>query len=589
MESLRNGLVLLWALAMLSTVSYAQSFNNVPVDVGSGDQSETSIALDPNKSDTLMATWNDFSNGSFSQPGYAFSTDGGKSWINQGILQSGLSPSNGSYEGGFDPSCAIDASGREYYTFVNKQIANSNFFGPGYSVGEVDIEYTDDNGLSWSGPFPVNFDATEDKPYMAVDNSSDSTAGRTYVAWTHLLSNKSGSEIYFAFPINQNDLSGGWVSKIISGNNGELITGAVPAVGPHGTVYVAYDSNANNSGTSYIDVAMSTDGGNNFSDKSVRTFTGRYQQPIGNLRVSSFPTIAVDPQNSEVYVAWTEEDNGTMDTYFTHTTGAREITSWSTPQIATQTTTSNQFFPWLTINSAGHISLVYYQENASNDVDVYSAQSYDGQSFVGQDGTGEDVKLTSVSSNPTVGSLTSDYIGVTSDGNGKVHALWTDFRSGSNEDIYCANYNQQPTVTLTGPTYIDAGGSGAYYLVNGSQSSQITVDLGTSITLQSVPQNSSWAFAGWNFGSYQNPVTYYPGDNVSLSANLKELQHSMDASAYSDNSQHKLVRTSNGWLHQVYSDGGHVYYEYSPDGGTTWHLGNNGSLDVAGGKSPSID
>ncbi len=45
MESLKNGLVLLWTLAMLSTVSYAQSFNNVPVDVGSGDQSETSIAI----------------------------------------------------------------------------------------------------------------------------------------------------------------------------------------------------------------------------------------------------------------------------------------------------------------------------------------------------------------------------------------------------------------------------------------------------------------------------------------------------------------------------------------------------------------
>ncbi len=420
--------------------------------------------------------------------------------------------------------------------------------------------------------------------------------GELYVSWTDLLSNKSGSHVYFAFPIDQSNLSGGWVSKIISGNNSELITGAVPAVGPNGAVYVAYDSNATG-GTSYIDVAMSTDGGNNFSDESVRTFTGYYQQLIGKLRVSSFPTIAVDPQNSEVYVAWTEEDNGTMDIYFTHTTGAREITSWSTPQVATQTTTGNQFFPWLSINSTGHISLLYYQENANDEVDVYSAQSYDGQSFVGQDGTGEDVKLTSVSSNPTVGSLTSDYIGVTSSGSGEAHALWTDFRSGSNEDIYCASYNQQPTVTLTGPTYIDAGGSGAYYLINGSQSNSIPVDLGTSITLQSVPQNSGWAFAGWNFGSDSNPVTYYPTDNVSLSANLKELQHSMDASAYSDNGQRKMIQTPSGYLFEAYTDDGHVWVEYSSNQGSSWTLANNGEpLDYNpvngtdhGSKCPSLD
>ncbi len=179
MRYLKNRLMTLCILMVISTAGYAQTFNNVPVDVGSGDQSETSIALDPNKPDTLMATWNDFSNGSFSQPGYAFSTDGGSSWINQGILQSGLNPSNGSYEGGFDPSCAIDASGREYYTFVNKDITTSNYFGTGYSVGVVDIEYTDNNGLSWSVPFPVNPNDFEDKPYMAVDNSGDSTAGRT--------------------------------------------------------------------------------------------------------------------------------------------------------------------------------------------------------------------------------------------------------------------------------------------------------------------------------------------------------------------------------------------------------------------------
>lgn len=56
MRYLKNCLMTLCILMVISTAGYTQTFNNVPVDVGSGDQSETSIAVDPNKPDTLMAT-----------------------------------------------------------------------------------------------------------------------------------------------------------------------------------------------------------------------------------------------------------------------------------------------------------------------------------------------------------------------------------------------------------------------------------------------------------------------------------------------------------------------------------------------------
>lgn len=79
MTFLKNRIMALCALALFSVASYAQSFNNVVVDGNSGDQSETSIAVAPSNPSILMATWNDFSNPSYSQPGYAFSTDGGNS------------------------------------------------------------------------------------------------------------------------------------------------------------------------------------------------------------------------------------------------------------------------------------------------------------------------------------------------------------------------------------------------------------------------------------------------------------------------------------------------------------------------------
>ena len=449
MSSSYNWLAIACALVLFSTQSYAQSFNNIVVDGNSGDQSETSIAVAPSGPDTLMATWNDLSNGSYSQPGYAFSVDSGETWINEGILSQGLNNlSNDVLKGGFDPSCAISKSGGEYYVFVNLDSTHSAYLNNG-DVGQVTIEYTNDNGSTWSGPF--FFGGTwEDKPYLAVDNSGDSTHGRTYVAATDWNTNKTGSSVYLTYPSNQADLSSSWIFRNLSASSNTTITGAVPTVGPNGTLYVAYDSNATGS-TSYICVAMSTNSGHNFTEIAVHSFTGFYKQDVGALRVSSFPTLTVDPKTDLVYLAWTQNDNnGDMNIYFTHSTGPREITSWTTPQIATQTTTNDQFFLWLAINSTGDISLVYYHAESNGNVDVYSAQSYDGQSFVGQNGTGEDVKLTSVSSNPNDGHWASDYIGVTSDNSGEVHALWTDFRSG-NEDIYEANYNQRPTVTMAAP------------------------------------------------------------------------------------------------------------------------------------------
>ncbi|MCL5266478.1 MAG: hypothetical protein M1469_00045 [Bacteroidetes bacterium] len=215
MLSLKNCVVGIFALALLSVVGYAQTFNNVVVDCNSGDQSETSIAVAPNTPSVLMATWNDFSNGSYSQPGYAFSTDGGNTWVN------------------------------------------------------------------------------EDKPYMTIDNSGDSTDGRSYVAWTDIpdLGNRT---IYLAFPSNETDLSGPWTTVTISGTSA-YETGAVPAVGPDGTLYVAYYSGSSSAsgGTGEINVAMSTNSGNSFVVQGVESITSFNNYNLGHLRVSSFPTIAL--------------------------------------------------------------------------------------------------------------------------------------------------------------------------------------------------------------------------------------------------------------------------------------------------------
>ena len=79
---LKNCLIALCTLLVVTTAAHAQSLSptNVVVDGNSGNKSETSIVVDPNNPEHLMATWNDFTNGTTSKPGWAFSTDGGKTW-----------------------------------------------------------------------------------------------------------------------------------------------------------------------------------------------------------------------------------------------------------------------------------------------------------------------------------------------------------------------------------------------------------------------------------------------------------------------------------------------------------------------------
>jgi hypothetical protein len=91
---------------------------------------------------------------------------------------------------------------------------------------------------------------------------------------------------------------------------------------------------------------------------------------------------------------------------------------------------------------------------------------------------------------------------------------------------------------------------------------------------------------------YETPVVFNSA-NATVTANYKGSMISDDPSAFSNNSQRRLIETKAGsttWLHQVYTSAGHVWIEHSSDGGETWILGNNGQpLDgSAGGKNPSI-
>ena len=128
----------------------------------------------------------------------------------------------------------------------------------------------------------------------------------------------------------------------------------------------------------------------------------------------------------------------------------------------------------------------------------------------------------------------------------------------------------------TGPTYNDYDFTGGVGIAN------------TSVLNGTLGYN--WAFMSWSDAATTQSRNVVVNNDINLTANYKGVHVSNNASAFSNNSQRKLVQTRDGWLHQVYESLGRVWLEESTNQGTTWFLGNNGQpLDNGAGKCPSID
>ncbi len=94
---------------------------------------------------------------------------------------------------------------------------------------------------------------------------------------------------------------------------------------------------------------------------------------------------------------------------------------------------------------------------------------------------------------------------------------------------------------------------------------------------------------GSNPNGYDQKAVVFTNNPSAVTANYKATQLSGNSSAFANSSQRKIVRTTGGNLYMVYTSMGHVWYEESPDNGSTWILCNGGKpLDSNGGKLPSI-
>lgn len=188
---------------------------------------------------------------------------------------------------------------------------------------------------------------------------------------------------------------------------GTDVSGAMPAVGPHGELFVAWED-LSSAQTGVIRVRKSTDGGATWGPEiTAATFTRMRDSSAsaacgrpalrGNVRVESFPSIDVARRGmmrGNVYITYAADPDGNQasgddaDVFFVRSTDG--VATWSAPvsinkgpavTTGADATRNDNFFPFVTAGPSDSISVIFYdrrRDGANLSIDLFLARSSDG-------------------------------------------------------------------------------------------------------------------------------------------------------------------------------------------------------------------
>jgi hypothetical protein len=425
------------------------AFTNVRVNDPSLDshqvdqttQSETSVAVAGSR---VVVGYNDsqhtglFLTAGSGLSGYSYSTDGGASFTDGGVL-----PNRPEFVNLGDPWLTSDRAGNMYYSTLADDAFNLNL--------DVAVAKSTDGGRTWSEPVPVtrppfeifysgDKDAIASGPdpsrpsrddlYVAYDDFSfDLTSGAFFIGLPVARSTDGGAswQITYADRFDANAFPGCSFAQYI---------GAVPIVDTDGTLYVAAekisadDPDCTGVPPSFSEwIFKSTDGGQTFgagvhiADVTPSVPNGLLELAPGQyMRNLEFPTMAF--LGGALYVAWNDGASG-----HSHIRIAKSTDGGQTWSLSWATQGSNdELQPSLTGDTALH--LLYYRRNSNNTLDVYVANSPNGSAFVARRVTTQSSPgvFTIPQFDPIIAfGYMGDYIGSATDGTHQYFA-WGDNR-----------------------------------------------------------------------------------------------------------------------------------------------------------------
>jgi hypothetical protein len=222
--------------------------------------------------------------------------------------------------------------------------------------------------------------------------------------------------------------------------------GPVPAVGPHGRVYVFWavfpEDPSSTPSKTVIYMRASSDDGARFDP--VRQVAGpfygvpRMAQP-GSLRNLTMPAVAIG-RSGKIYLAWSaavrQHPDKSVDADILMKWSRNEGATWSQAIRVNDARTMDRFMPAISVLPDGSAGLVFYDRRASPwQMDVYAARV----SFRGGVRVSRNVRVTAASSSISdiyylapgstcfsPGRFFGDYIGSSACGDGTLCVVWAD-------------------------------------------------------------------------------------------------------------------------------------------------------------------
>lgn len=402
---------------------------NVVIDQnypGHFDLSEPCIAVDPRNPNNVVA-------GSNTKNVYR-STDGGMTW-SRGTLSS-------SYGVFGDPVILADTSGSFYYFHLSNNSAITVW--PQWCDRIVCQRLDDVATGSWTdgGYAGLDTPTMQDKPWVAVDPQTNTM----YMTWTRfdhygttnpidssniLFSKSTDKGETWSAPLRINTDAGDCVDDDFT------VEGAVPCVGKHGEVFVAWDvENA-------ILFDRSYDGGSTWEthDIHVADMPGGWAYDIPGLnRCDGLSYLACDlsssPYAGTLYISWSDQRNGPDNTDVWICKSTDNGSTWSAPmRVNDDAGTTHQFMSSMTVDPyTGYIYVLFYDRRNYTDslsTDVYMALSKDGG------GSFKNFKISDTAFRPRADFFFGDYTYISAFNN-VVRPVW-----GHLNVITSSNYKQQ--------------------------------------------------------------------------------------------------------------------------------------------------
>ncbi len=469
-------------------------------------QQEPSIAVNPLNPLNIVASAKD--ERSASGPNTATkevweyaSTDGGLTWANVHAPIIGTHANRQS-----DPVNIFRDDGVAYACYLGYNDS------AGYTDTGIYVARSTDGGFTWNNTvLPVNEGSgySTDKQWLAVDNNPTSPYyHRMYLSWTEF--GGCSACIHFVYSTDGGLTWSPQTFQLSTGGNQQF---SMPTVLANGNVFINWANGAN------IAYRISTDGGVTFSTQTnAGTMNTNLAMSGRNWRISAIPVAAADRSTpGNLVITWNDGRNNAangVDIYYIRSTNGGTV--WSAPARLNDDPAAlvrHQAEPWVTTSPDGTFHAIWYDERedatASIIFHIYYTQSTDaGATWQ------PDVRISDATSDLNVGipqgsgwnGAAGDYINVSATDT-DIYGVWTDTRSGTNEDIYVAHGHitqGTPTATVTGtpptatPTRTPTNTQTATNTVTPTNTPTNTV------TLTATPSPTAPCVVGWQVVSSPN-------------------------------------------------------------------------------------